>query len=265
MKKNAAKREPKRKVVSRAAWLQARKALLAKEKRLTRQRETLSAERRRLPWVRVEKDYTFEGPGGRRTLSELFAGRSQLIVYHFMFGPKWEAGCPSCSFIGDHMDGTLPHLRARDATLVAVSRAPFIKIQAFQKRMGWKFPWYSSFGDAFNFDFHVSFAPEEIAKGKVYYNYQRTRFPVEESPGISVFYKDSRGEVFHTYSSYARGLESLLGTYNFLDLVPKGRDEEGLAFPMAWVRHHDRYGDDDAVDAKAGHRAPKGAVSAGRT
>lgn len=262
--KKSAKNEPKPKIVSRAAWLKARKALLAKEKRLTRQRDALTAARRRLPWVKIEKDYVFEGPHGRQSLSDLFAGRSQLIVYHFMFGPEWEEGCPSCSFIGDHMDGTLPHLRARDATLVAVSRSPYFKLQAFQKRMGWKFPWYSSFGDDFNFDFHVSFTPEEIAKGKVHYNYQKTSFPVEEGPGISVFYKDSKGGIFHTYSSYARGLENLLGTYNFLDLVPKGRDEDGLAFSMAWVRHHDRYDDNEAVDAKAGYRAPEGAVSAGK-
>ncbi|MBZ0122692.1 MAG: DUF899 domain-containing protein [Roseovarius sp.] len=264
MKKSAGKKELKPKVVSRTAWLKARKALLAQEKRLTHRREALNAARRKLPWVRVEKDYVFHGPEGRATLSDLFQGRSQLLVYHFMFGPTWEEGCPSCSFIGDHMDGPLPHLHARDVTLVAVSRAPYLKIQAFQKRMGWKFPWYSSFGNDFNFDFHVSFTPEEIAKGKVYYNYRSTTFRIEDAPGISAFYKDSRGEIFHTYSSYARGLETLLGTYNFLDLAPKGRDEDGLAFSMAWVRHHDRYGDDDAVDTKAGYRAPKGAVLAGK-
>jgi len=256
MKKSAKKRAASHKVVSPKAWLKARKALLAKEKKFTRLRDSLSAERRSLPWVRVEKEYAFTGPNGKETLSDLFAGRSQLVIYHFMFGPDWEAGCPSCSFISDHVDGMLPHLKARDVSYVAVSRAPYAKIQAFQKRMGWKFHWVSSNGSDFNYDYHVSFSKEDVANGKVYYNYQKESFGVEEGPGLSVFYKDSKGALFHTYSTFARGLDILLGTYNFLDLVPKGRDEDQLAFTMAWVRHHDRYQDDYVVDKKAGYKAP---------
>src|SRR5688572_22832491 len=232
------------KIVSREQWVEARRALLDKEKALTRQREQLAAERRQLPWVRVEKQYAFDAPGGgRRTLADLFDGRSQLIVYHFMFGPKWAEGCPSCSFVSDHFDGTLAHLAARDVTLVAVSRAPLEKIEAFKRRMGWRFNWVSSHGSDFNFDFHVSFRPEERATGKVYYNYATEPFPSEEGPGTSVFYKDPKtGEIFHTYSAYARGLEQLVGTYTLLDLVPKGRDEDELGFSMEWVRYHDKYG-----------------------
>jgi predicted dithiol-disulfide oxidoreductase (DUF899 family) len=229
-------------VVSRAEWLEARKDLLAKEKDLSRRRDAVSAERRELPWVRVEKQYVFDAPGGRETLADLFAGRSQLIVYHFMFGPGWEQGCPSCSLIADHMDGAAVHLAQRDVTLVVVSRAPLPEIDAFKRRMGWRFKWVSSYGTDFNRDFHVSFTKEELAAGKVTYNYGVGNFPSEEAPGASVFYRDAAGAVFHTYSSYARGLDILIGAYNYLDLVPKGRDEAGLPHSMAWVRHHDRYG-----------------------
>jgi predicted dithiol-disulfide oxidoreductase (DUF899 family) len=229
-------------VVSRAEWLQARKDLLAKEKDLSRRRDAVSAERRELPWVRVEKQYVFDSPGGKETLADLFAGRSQLIVYHFMFGPGWEQGCPSCSLIADHMDGAAVHLAQRDVTLAVVSRAPLPEIEAFKRRMGWRFKWVSSYGTDFNRDYHVSFTKEELAAGKVTYNYDASNFPSEEAPGASVFYRDAAGAVFHTYSSYARGLDILIGAYNYLDLVPKGRDEAGLEHSMAWVRHHDRYG-----------------------
>jgi predicted dithiol-disulfide oxidoreductase (DUF899 family) len=237
-------------VVSRDEWLAARKALLAREKELTRQRDRLSAERRQLPWVRVDKAYVFDGPAGRRTLADLFAGRSQLIVYHFMLGPGWAEGCPSCSYLADHFDGSAVHLANRDVTLVAVSRAPLAEIQAFRRRMGWRFAWVSSHGSDFNRDFHVSFTPDEVAGGNVYYNYEEGGFPSEEAPGVSVFHQDATGAVFHTYSAYARGLDILVGAYNWLDLVPKGRDEDGLAFTMSWVRHHDRYGADPSTAAE---------------
>jgi predicted dithiol-disulfide oxidoreductase (DUF899 family) len=230
-------------VVSREEWLAARKRLLAKEKEFTRLRDQLSAERRELPWVRVEKDYLFDGPDGKETLADLFDGRTQLLVYHFMFGPEWEQGCPSCSYVSDHIDGANWHLPQRDVTLLAVSRAPLSKIEAFRERMGWQFKWVSSYGNDFNRDFHVSFTPEEMAQGEVYYNYAMGEFPSEEAPGISAFYKDPGGAVFHTYSAYARGLDPLIGAYNYLDLAPKGRDEASLPWTMAWVRHHDRYAD----------------------
>jgi predicted dithiol-disulfide oxidoreductase (DUF899 family) len=237
------------KVVSQAEWLAARKQFLKKEKELTKLRDALSQQRRELPWVKVDKEYVFDAPDGKKTLAELFDGRSQLIVYHFMFGPDWKEGCPSCSFNMDHTDGALVHLAQRDVTFLAVSRAPLPKIEAFKKRMGWRFNWVSSFANDFNRDFHVSFTKEELAKGKVEYNYDMTEFPSEEAPGYSVFYKDNNGDVFHTYSAYARGTEVALGTYNYLDLVPKGRDEEALAFTMSWVRHHDRYVDGHLADA----------------
>jgi predicted dithiol-disulfide oxidoreductase (DUF899 family) len=233
-------------VVSREDWLAARKALLAREKELTRLRDQLSAERRALPWVRLEKPYIFDGPEGKETFADLFAGRSQLIVYHFMFGPSWEQGCSSCSFLSDHLDGANLHLPHRDVTLVAVSRAPLARIQSFKRRMGWRFKWVSSYGSDFNRDYHVSFTKDELAQGEVYYNYRMGEFPSDEAPGISVFYKDTSGAIFHTYSAYARGLDMLVGAYNYLDLVPKGRDEAELPWTMAWVRHDDRYQDDDA-------------------
>lgn len=232
---------PGHKVVSSEEWLPARKALLAREKELTRLRDALSRERRELPWVRVEKEYVFDAPGGQETLSDLFEGRSQLIVQHFMFGPGWQEGCVGCSFQADHIDGALVHIQHRDVSLVVVSRAPLPQIEVFRKRMGWRFKWVSSFGSDFNYDYHVSFTKEELTKGKVLYNYEPRALQSEDLPGVSVFYRDPTGAVFHTYSSYARGNELLLGAYSYLDLVPKGRDEAGLSPPMAWVRHHDRY------------------------
>jgi len=214
------------KVVSQTEWVAARKQLLKKEKELTKLRDALARERRDLPWVKVDKNYAFDAPGGKKTLSELFDGRGQLIVYHFMFGPEWKEGCPSCSFLMDHTDGTLVHLAQRDVSFVAVSRAPFPKIEEFKKRMGWRFNWVSSFANDFNRDFHVSFTKEELAKGKVEYNFDLTEFPSEEAPGISVFYNDKNGDIFHTYSSYGRGGDILIGTYNYLDLTPFGRREE---------------------------------------
>ncbi len=232
-------KEPR--IVSREAWVAARKALLVKEKELTRSRDRLSAERRELPWVAVEKDYVFDGPAGKETLADLFGGRSQLLVYHFMFGPGWAEGCPSCSILADHIDGSTVHLAARDVTLLAVSRAPLAEIEPFRRRMGWRFKWVSSYGSDFNYDFHVSFTPDEMTSGKVHYNYQEGPFPSEEAPGASAFCKGADGNLFHTYSTYARGLEPLMGVYNYLDIAPKGRDEADLPWTMAWVRHHDRY------------------------
>lgn len=229
------------KIVSQEEWLKARKHLLEQEKELTRRHDQLAAARRALPWVRVDKNYVFDGPNGKVTLADLFAGRDQLIVYHFMLGPGWKEGCPSCSMIADNFDSTIPHLNARGVTLVAVSRAPYPEIAPFKARMGWKFPWVSSHDTSFNRDFHVSFSKEEMEKGEVYYNYGKSAHPSEEAPGASVFYKDENGDIFHTYSTYARGLEGGLGAYVFLDLVPKGRDEAQLPWPMAWVRHHDKY------------------------
>jgi predicted dithiol-disulfide oxidoreductase (DUF899 family) len=230
------------KVVSREEWLRVRKELLVKEKEFTRLRDELSRQRREVPWVRVEKPYVFHGPNGEETLAELFEGRRQLVVQHFMFGPGWEQGCPSCSFMADHTDGMNLHLAHRDVTLLAVSRAPLAEIERFRRRMGWQFKWVSSHGSDFNHDFGVTFTPEEMAKGEVDYNYGMRPFPAEEAPGISVFYKDDAGEVFHTYSTYGRGVEVMMGTYNLLDLTPKGRDERDVPYKMEWVRHHDRYG-----------------------
>ena len=230
-------------IVSHDAWLDARKALLAKEKEFTRLRDALGRARQALPWERVETDYLFEGPDGQRSLSALFAGRSQLIVYHFMLGPGWGAGCKSCSMFADHVDPALVHLEQRDVTMVFVSSAPLAEIQAFRKRMGWGFTWVSSAGSSFNRDFDVSFTQDELDSGAVHYNYTDQPFPATEAPGLSVFAKDSDGGVFHSYSTYARGLDILLGVYNLLDLVPKGRDEGALDFTMAWVRLHDEYED----------------------
>jgi predicted dithiol-disulfide oxidoreductase (DUF899 family) len=244
-------------IVSPAQWTASRKALLRKEKEFTKLRDELSAQRRELPWEKIQKQYVFEGPEGKQTLADLFDGKSQLIVYHFMLGPGWEAGCPSCSFLADHFDGSLVHLANRDVTLVVVSHAPIAEIEVFKKRMGWRFKWVSSFESDFNYDYHVSFTKEETEKGKVEYNYELTEFPSEEAPGASVFYKNNAGELFHTYSTYGRGLDILVGTYNFLDLAPKGRDEDGLVFSMAWVRHHDRYAEGYFVDPKAQFAAPK--------
>jgi predicted dithiol-disulfide oxidoreductase (DUF899 family) len=255
----AASKKESPKVVSPAQWLAARKEYLVKEKEFTRLRDELSRQRRELPWEKVEKEYVFDGPKGKETLADLFGSRSQLIVYHFMLGPGWEQGCQSCSLLGDHFDGSLVHLANRDVTLLAVSRAPLAQIDAFSKRMGWQFKWVSSNGSDFNYDYHVSFTKEEQAKGEVYYNYGMQKFPSEEGPGASVFYKDASGNIFHTYSSFGRGLDILVGAYNWMDLTPKGRDEEGLAFSMAWVRHHDRYDQSYVVDEKAQYVSPKAA------
>jgi len=228
--------------VSREEWLVARRALLAKEKELSRRRDELGQQRRALPSVRIEKTYAFTGPKGRETLPTLFAGRSQLVVYHFMFAPDWDVGCKSCSFWADHFDAMTAHLNARDVTFAVVSRAPLAKLAAFARRMGWKFTWLSSADSDFNFDFGVSFAPEAGNPPEPTYNYQPKTGPMAELPGLSVFLKDDTGAVFHTYSCFARGLDILNGTYNVLDLVPKGRDEAGLPFTMSWVRFHDEYG-----------------------
>jgi predicted dithiol-disulfide oxidoreductase (DUF899 family) len=243
--------------VSHAEWLTARRQLLAKEKEFTRLRDELSRERRELPRETVDKQYVFEGPCGKEKLGDLFDGRSQLIIYHFMFGPGWEAGCPSCSYLADHFDGTTIHLAHRDVTLAVVSRAPYAQIEAFQKRMGWHFHWVSSFGTEFNYDYHVSATAAEKQTGTADYNYTVMQFPSEERPGASVFSKNTDGQIYHTYSTYARGLDILVGTYNFLDLVPKGRDEDGLAFSMAWVRHHDKYDGGYFVDLKQTYQQPK--------
>jgi predicted dithiol-disulfide oxidoreductase (DUF899 family) len=227
-------------IVSEAEWLVARKDLLAREKEFTRQRDALSAARRQLPRVKVDKEYVFHGSNGKDTLSDLFDGRSQLIVYHFMLGPDWEEGCKSCSYLADHFDGANWHLPHRDVTFVVISRAPLAEIEKYRKRMGWRFKWVSSHGNDFNFDYHVSFTKDEEAKGEVYYNYQAQEFISDELPGLSVFYRNENGDVFHTYSTYARGLDMLVGTYNLLDLTPKGRNENPDS-TMDWVRRHDEY------------------------
>jgi predicted dithiol-disulfide oxidoreductase (DUF899 family) len=228
-------------VVSDAQWTEERKKLLAREKELTRLHDQVAGERRALPWRRITKAYDFDTPGGKRSLAQLFGGRSQLMVQHFMFGPGWEQGCPSCSFMADHTDGMNIHLAHRDLSFVAVSRAPLADILRFRERMGWKFGWVSSNGSDFNHDFGVSFAPQALAAGAVDYNYRQGDFPAEEAPGISVFFRDDAGQVFHTYSTYGRGVEVMMGTYALLDLTPKGRDERDVFYKMEWVRHHDRY------------------------
>ena len=246
-------------IVSHAEWVKERVVLLAREKQLTREREEVARQRRRLPWVRVEKEYVFEGYDGPVSFAELFNGRSQLIVYHFMYTPGWVYGCRSCSLVADHFDGSLPHLAARDVTLVAVSRAPFTDFDPFRQRMGWRFEWVSSHSSDFNYDFNVAFTPERIASGEASYNFDPippdARLPLEDLPGLSVFHRNTAGEIFHTYSTYARGLEPLVGVYNWLDLVPKGRDEDDLAFPMAWLRHHDDYAG-YVLDPTAGYHVP---------
>jgi predicted dithiol-disulfide oxidoreductase (DUF899 family) len=240
---------PHHPIVSHEQWLAKRRELLRKEKELTRLHDQLAAERRDLPWERIDKNYVFDAPGGKVRIADLFGGRSQLAIYHFMFGPDWQEGCPSCSYVSDHINAALPHLAARDVTVTMVSRAPLAKIEAFKKRMGWRFPWVSSHGTDFNTDFHVSFTQAQMAQGKVDYNYTLQEFPSDEAPGLSVFYKNQAGEIFHTYSTFGRGLEPLIGTYMLLDLIPKGRDEDDLPFSMAWVRYHDRYGTDQFADA----------------
>ena len=230
-------------IVGGAEWVSARRELLQKEKAFTEARDELSAARRALPWERVAKDYAFETPRGRARLADLFDGRRQLIVYHFMLGPDWEEGCKSCSFWVDNFNGIDVHLRHRDVTLLAVSQAPLAKIEAYRRRMGWTIAWVSSFGSDFNFDYQVSFRPEDVAAGKAVYNYAATKTTMSELPGISVFCRDDAGAVFHTYSCYARGLDMLNGAYHYLDLVPKGRDEAGLPSTMSWLRRRDQYED----------------------
>jgi predicted dithiol-disulfide oxidoreductase (DUF899 family) len=249
-------------VVSREDWLAARKAHLVKEKELTRARDRLSAERRALPWVKVDKTYAFDTAEGRKTLAELFDGRSQLVVYHFMWRRDLGTGCIGCSFLADHLDGANLHLAHHDVTVVVVSRAPLPVLDAFKRRMGWKFKWVSSAGSDFNYDYHVSFTPEQLASGKVTYNYETTEASIEELSGISVFYKDDAGEIFHTYSSYGRGGEEVLGTYMYLDLTPKGRNETGPYRNLGdWVRHHDRYDAVGFVDAAGGYHPAEKADS----
>jgi predicted dithiol-disulfide oxidoreductase (DUF899 family) len=247
-------------ILTREQWIAERRKLLAREKELTRLHDSIAQARRALPWVQIDKDYVFASPGGPRALADLFGGRRQLLVQHFMFGPGWEQGCRSCSFMADHSDGMVVHLANRDVTLVAVSRAPLADIERFRRRMGWHFQWVSSSDNDFNFDFHVSFTPEEQASGEVCYNYCKQPFPGTEAPGISVFYMDEDGRIFHTYSTYGRGVEVMMGTYGMLDLTPKGRDEEDVPHKMQWVRHHDRY------EPPAAAKAPStsGSCCAGR-
>lgn len=227
-------------VVSPNEWLTARKNLLAKEKEFTKARDALSAARRELPWVKVGKNYIFEGPAGQEMLADLFAGKSQLMIYHFMLGPNWVQGCPSCSFLADHFDGANIHLAQRDVSFVVVSRAPLAEIEAYKKRMGWKFKWVSSYSSDFSQDFGVSFDKDDVDAKTMAYNFGTEAVNSTELPGLSAFIKDD-GAVFHTYSTYARGLDTLVGAYNMLDLAPKGRDEDGLPWTMAWVRRHDEY------------------------
>jgi len=228
-------------IVSGDAWVDARRQLLAKEKEFLQLRDELSRERRELPWERVAKSYVFEGAAGKESLADLFAGRSQLIVYHFMFAPGAETGCKSCSFFADSYNGVIPHLQQRDVSFAAVSRAPWPKLQAFAQRLGWTFKWVSSGNNDFNYDYQVSFRPEDVARGAAAYNYADYRGAMPDLPGFSVFFKDAAGDIFHTYSTYARGLDPVNAAYQLLDLVPKGRDESGLPHSMTWVRFHDQY------------------------
>ncbi|MGP3699547.1 DUF899 domain-containing protein [Rhodobacter sp. NSM] len=225
-------------VVSQDDWLAARRNLLDAEKELTRHRDKVARDRLALPWVRIEKDYHFDTLDGPRSLAALFDGRSQLLVQHLMFAPGWTEACKSCSFMADHIDGMNLHLAHHDVTMIAVSRAPLAEIEPYRKRMGWKFTWVSSFGSDFNRDFRVSFTSEEVAAGPIDYNFGATSVAEQELPGISAFFRNEAGEVFRTYSTYYRGVEAMMGTYNMLDLAPKGRNEKG---PMDWVRRHDRY------------------------
>lgn len=228
------------KVVSESQWLVARKKLLTEEKKFSRLRDRLNKKRRDLPWVKLTKKYIFDGPDGSQTFADLFCGKSQLIVYHFMFGPDWGEGCAHCSFWADHYDGTVAHLAQRDTALAVVSRAPYREIAPFKKRMGWKFNWVSSAKNDFNFDLHVSFTPEEIKSGTLSYNYGKIKMQIDEREGVSAFYKDARGVIYHTYSSYARGIDMLNTTYHFLDLTAKDRDENPDQ-PQDWVTYRDQY------------------------
>ncbi len=230
-------------VVSHEQWVTQRVAFMAKEKEFTRLRDELSRQRRALPWEKVTKSYVFDGPRGRETLADLFEGRRQLVVYHFMFAPEWEEGCPGCSFWADNFNGIDIHLAHRDITFLAISRAPLTKLEAYRKRMGWSFKWVSSGKGEFNYDFGVSFDPESAKSGNAYYNYRTGVKVQEEMPGVSVFCKDPNGDIYHTYSAYSRGIDLLNGAYNYIDLTPKGRDEDELPSPNAWWRRHDRYED----------------------
>ena len=236
-------------VVSREEWLKARLELLKKEKEHSKARDELTQTRKKLPWTEIEKDYVFEGPNGKFHLQDLFDDKSQLIIYHFMFEESWEEGCKSCSFLADHYEPAIVHLANRDVAMVTISKASLEKITLFKKRMGWNFNWLSSENSDFNEDFHVSFTDEELKQGNGYYNFEESKlFGTKEAPGISVFVKDKDGQIYHTYSAYARGLENFITAYHLLDIVPKGRDEEGLSYGMEWVRHKDRYGDDTFID-----------------
>ena len=227
-------------VVSEKQWIVARKKLLAEEKKFSKLRDRLNEKRRALPWVKMEKEYVFEGPDGKETLADLFEGKSQLIIYHFMFGPGWKEGCPHCSFWADHFDSVNIHISQRDTTFAVISRAPLKEIAPFKKRMGWNFKWLSSFGTNFSFDFNVSFTPEQIKSGALPYNYGKFKMKIDELQGVSAFYKDTKGGIYHTYSSYARGIDLMNTTYNFLDLTAKGRDENPES-TQDWVKYHDRY------------------------
>jgi predicted dithiol-disulfide oxidoreductase (DUF899 family) len=229
------------KIVSEKEWLEARKTLLQKEREFTKLRDQLNRQRRELPWEAVDKEYVFDGPDGKQTLSELFDGRSQLIIYHFMFDPTWDAGCLHCSFWADNFNKIIVHLNQRDTTMVAVSRAPYSKLASYERRMGWDFKWISSYDTDFNFDYNVSFTPKEMEREEAFYNYTFQNSNSPEREGVSVFYKDPSGNIFHTYSAYARGIDILNVAYHYLDLVPKGRDEEGHDFPQFWVRRHNEY------------------------
>ena len=240
-KSRAGKGVGKHRVVSHKAWIEARRKFLAKEKRFTRLRDELARRRRALPWEKVEKQYVFDGPKGRETLPELFDGSSQLVVYHFMFAPDWNEGCKHCSFWADNFNGLGIHLNHRDVSFVAISRAPLEKLEAFKRRMDWSFKWVSSGGNDFNYDYQASFTPQEVESGAAFFNYSKSDVGATDREGVSVFYKDAGGAVFHTYSSYARGIDMLNTAYHYLDLVPKGRDEDDLEFTQAWVRHHDKY------------------------
>ena len=242
-----------RRVASREAWLEERRALLAREKELTRLHDRIAAQRRALPWVKIEKPYVFEGPDGRLALADLFQGRSQLVVQHFMLGPGWKEGCVGCSFSADHVDCARLHFEHNDLAFSAVSRAPYAEIAAFRRRMGWRFAWVSSFGGDFNYDFGVSFTEADRARGKAHYNFELRDYQNDELPGTSVFAKDETGQVFHTYSAYGRGDEQLIGAYHYLDLTPKGRNENGPNFDLTdWVRHHDRYAAEASCCGRAG-------------
>ncbi len=243
-------------IVSREEWIGARREHLTREKEFTRLRDQLSRQRRDLPWVKVGKAYVFDGPRGPESLADLFESRSQLVVQHFMFDPSWDEGCKSCSFWVDNFDGIVVHLNHRDVSFALVSRAPIATLEAYKTRMGWSVRWVSSLHNDFNRDYHVSFTPGELESGQAYYNYANGSFPVAEAPGISVFYKDADGAIFHTYSCYARGLDMLNGAYHLLDMVPRGRDEAGLSHSMEWLRHHDRYEDRPLIPARGLSRPP---------